>query len=110
MRIQTVEELQVGYYRGAKKLKLVSCDLSKFPHEILNLTDSLEILGLSSNPLSQLPDDFHRLHSLKIAFFSDCNFATFPRQLAECCSLEMVVFRGNAMTTIVKLKGMQIIL
>ncbi len=100
MRVQKVEELRVGDYKGAKKLKLVSCGLSRFPSEILDLADSLEILDLSGNPLSQLPDDFHRLHNLKIAFFSDCRFDLFPVQLAKCDSLEMVAFRGNGMTTI----------
>lgn len=100
MRAQTVEELRAGEYQGTKKLKLVSCDLYEFPREILDLADSLELLDLSSNPLSQLPEDFHRLQNLKIAFFSDCNFATFPKQLAQCSSLEMIAFRGNAMTTI----------
>jgi Protein tyrosine and serine/threonine kinase len=100
MRVQTVEELRAGEYEGTKKLKLVSCGLFEFPREILNLADSLEILDLSGNPLSQLPEDFHRLHNLKIAFFSDCRFAVFPTQLAKCCSLEMVAFRGNGMITI----------
>jgi hypothetical protein len=100
MRAQTVEELKAGKYGGTQKLKLVACDLLEFPREILDLADSLEMLDLSSNPFSQLPEDFHRLRNLKIAFFSDCNFATFPKQLAQCTSLEMVAFRGNAMTTI----------
>lgn len=100
MRVQTVEELRAGEYKGTKKLKLVSCGLSEFPREIFDLANSLEILDLSSNPLSQLPEDFHHLHNLKIAFFSDCRFAVFPTQLAKCCSLEMVAFRSNGMTTI----------
>jgi hypothetical protein len=100
MRVQSVEDLRTGGYKGAKKLKLVSCGLSEFPSEILDLADTLEILDLSGNPLSRLPDDFHRLNNLKIAFFSDCRFAVFPTQLAKCSSLEMVAFRGNAMITI----------
>jgi Leucine-rich repeat (LRR) protein len=100
MQVQTVEELRAGEYKGTKKLKLVSCGLSEFPREILDLADSLEILDLSGNPLSQLPDDFYRLHNLKIVFFSDCRFAVFSTQLAKCCSLEMVAFRGYGMTTI----------
>lgn len=100
MRVQSVEDLRAGGYKGAKKLKLVSCGLSEFPREILDLADSLEMLDLSGNPLSQLPEDFHRLHNLKIAFFSDCRFVVFPTQLAKCGSLEMVAFRGNGMTTI----------
>ncbi len=100
MRIQTVKELRAGEYHGIKRLRLISCGLAEFPKEILDLSDSLEVLDLSGNPLSELPEDLHRLHSLKIAFFSDCKFTVFPKQLAQCPSLEMVAFRGNGMTTI----------
>jgi hypothetical protein len=100
MRIQTVEELRAGEYHGTKRLRLLSCDLSQLPREILDLADSLEVLDLSSNPLSELPDDFFCLCNLKILFLSDCKFVVFPKQLAQCSSLEMVAFRGNGMTTI----------
>jgi hypothetical protein len=86
-------------YQGSKKLKL-SCGLTEFPKEILEHGESLEILDLSGNPLSELPDDFGRLQNLKIAFFSDCNFTVFPKQLAQCPSLEMIAFKNNRMTTI----------
>jgi hypothetical protein len=82
-----------------KRLKLSNC-VNEFPREILDLYDTLEILDLSNNPLSILPKDINRLHKLKIAFFSDCNFATFPVQLAQCRSLEMIAFKNNGMTTI----------
>ncbi|XMA18745.1 hypothetical protein WAI453_011536 [Rhynchosporium graminicola] len=96
---QTLDGLKAGQYRGAKRLKL-SCDLSAFPREILTLFDTLEILDLSNNPLSSLPKDILRLHKLKIAFFSDCKFTVFPKELAQCRSLEMIAFKGNHMTTI----------
>ncbi|CAM6103685.1 unnamed protein product [Calypogeia fissa] len=100
MKVQTLKELRAGEYVGTQKLKLTSCGLTEFPREILDLADSLEVLDLSGNPLSTLPDDISRLHNLKIAFFSDCKFAHFPTQLAQCRSLEMVAFRGNGMTAI----------
>lgn len=96
---QTLEALLSGQYKGIKKLKL-SANLAAFPLDVLSLFDSLEILDLSNNPLSSLPNDFSRLHKLKIAFFSDCNFTTFPPQLAQCRSLEMIAFKNNHMTSI----------
>jgi len=96
---QTLEGLRSGQYKGAKRLKL-SCNLTEFPREILDLFETLEILDLSGNPLSSLPRDISRLHKLKIAFFSDCNFTTFPVQLAQCRSLEMIAFKNNQMATI----------
>jgi hypothetical protein len=89
-----------GSHKGAKKIK-VSSGISTFPRGILDAFDTLEILDLSGNPsLSELPKDIARLHKLKIAFFSDCGFKTFPKELGLCRSLEMVAFRGNHMTEI----------
>lgn len=96
---QTLEGLKFGLYKGTKKLK-ISHGISSFPREILDLFDTLEFLDLSGNPLSSLPKDISRLHKLKIAFFSDCNFATFPAELSKCRNLEMVAFKGNGMSTI----------
>jgi hypothetical protein len=96
---QTLEGLRSGKYKGAERVKL-SCNLTEFPREILDLFDTLEILDLSNNPLSSLPKDISRLHKLKVAFFSDCNFTTFPVELAQCRSLEMIAFKNNHMTTI----------
>ncbi|KAJ8066324.1 hypothetical protein OCU04_005400 [Sclerotinia nivalis] len=97
--MQSLEDLKAGKCKGMKRLKL-SCGLTEFPREILDLYDTLEILDLSNNPLSRLPKDIHRLHKLKVAFFSDCNFITFPKELAQCRSLEMIAFKNNGMTTV----------
>lgn len=98
--MQSLEGLRSGEYRGTMRLKIPS-GIATFPREIFKLSRSLEILDLSGNSLlSELPSDFGRLHNLKIAFFSDCGFTAFPKQLAECRSLEMVAFKGNGMKTI----------
>ncbi|KAF6818656.1 serine threonine-protein kinase [Colletotrichum musicola] len=88
-------------YRGhdRRKLKLIE-PVHSFPLEILHFADTLEHLDLSGTGLSSIPDDFGQLRKLKIAFFSECNFAVFPAQLAKCPELEMVAFRSNGMTSI----------
>ena len=68
--MQTLQQLLSGELKGTKTLKL-SCSLTIFPKEIFDLVDTLEILDLSCNHLSQLPDNFSDLKKLKIAFFSD---------------------------------------
>ncbi|KAK0615203.1 hypothetical protein B0T17DRAFT_620003 [Bombardia bombarda] len=100
-----MQELQVlldGGYKaaGLTKFKL-TCPLASFPAEILELGDELEQLDLSGTGLSSLPSNLgSALPNLKIAFFSDCNFAIFPKQLAQCPNLEMVAFRNNGMVEI----------
>ncbi|GJC85290.1 ras guanine nucleotide exchange factor L [Colletotrichum liriopes] len=99
--MQDLATLRSGGYRGRglQKLKL-SEPLNGFPREILDLADTLEYLDLSGTGLSTLPEDFSQLQKLNIAFFSDCHFTVFPKQLAACPELEMVAFRSNAMTAI----------
>lgn len=97
-----LQTLQEGGYKnnGLTRLKL-SCPLDSFPIEILELGQTLEQLDLSSTGLSSLPSNFGAsLPRLKVAFFSQCAFTTFPRELASCSQLEMVAFRGNGMTLI----------
>jgi hypothetical protein len=94
MPIQTLEQLRSGALAGVKKLKLAA-GLTTFPAEILDLADTLQVLDLSGNRLTHLPDDFGRLQHLKIAFFSDNDFTEFPVVMADCPQLEMIGFKAN---------------
>jgi len=96
--IQTLQELEAGGYKNATKIKLAA-GLESFPPQILEC-ENLEILDLSGNNLTELPEEFCRLSALKIAFFSDNQFKTFPPVLSKCSKLEMVAFKNNGMTTI----------
>jgi hypothetical protein len=97
--MQTLEQLLSGKLKGSKTLKL-SCDLYTFPKEIFDLADTLEILDLSGNHLSQLPENFGDLKKLKIAFFSDNYFTVFPEVLSMCPNLTMIGFKSNKISYI----------
>lgn len=86
--------LQSGQLVGRKRLNL-SCGLTELPSDILELADSLEILDLSNNCLSTLPDDLRHLKKLRIVFFNNNEFEEFPEVLAACPSLSMVSFKNN---------------
>ena len=66
--MNTLEELQAGSLQGCTRLQLVA-ELTEFPKEIYTLADTLEILDLSNNQLSDLPDDFYKLKNLKRLFY-----------------------------------------
>ncbi|MFM0731747.1 leucine-rich repeat-containing protein kinase family protein [Paraburkholderia sediminicola] len=90
----TLEQLRAGQLAGTRRLKL-ACGLSEFPREIFDLADTLEILDLSSNALSALPDDFPRLSKLRVIFASDNPFTELPDVLGQCAQLSMVGFKAN---------------
>lgn len=92
--IHTLEQLRTGKLLGIERLKL-ACNLTEFPSEIFNLADTLEILDLSGNALSSLPDDLPRLTKLRIIFCSDNQFTELPEILGRCPQLSMVAFKAN---------------
>jgi len=92
--MHSLEQLRSGALSGITRLDL-SCGLSEFPEEIFALADSLEVLNLSGNQLSSLPNDLARLHKLRILFCSDNQFTSVPEVVGSCMQLEMVGFKAN---------------
>ncbi len=90
----TLAQLQNGELQGIKRLQ-ISEGLKSFPVEIFKLADTLEILDLSGNCLSELPDDLPRLKLLKVIFCSNNQFKHLPTVLGKCPNLTMVGFKSN---------------
>lgn len=93
--MHSLEQLRRGELTGISRLDL-SAGLVEFPREIFDLADSLEVLNLSGNRLSSLPDDLPRLHRLRILFCSENAFTQVPAVLGQCPQLEMAGFKSNA--------------
>lgn len=92
--MHTLEQLRSGALAGTRRLDL-SCDLAAVPAEVFALADTLEVLNLSGNQLSSLPDDLPRLHRLKVIFCSDNAFTQLPEVLGACHALQVVGFKAN---------------
>lgn len=97
--LSQLERLRAGQLAGVQRLDL-SCGLAEFPREIFSLADTLEILNLSGNALSRLPDDLPRLHKLRIIFCSDNAFTELPKVLGQCVNLTMVGFKANQISSV----------
>lgn len=91
--MNTLQQLRNGELAGIRRLQLAR-GLTEFPPEIFSLADSLEILDLSGNALTTLPDELPRLHKLRVIFCSNNPFAELPAVLGQCPQLEMVGFKS----------------
>lgn len=95
----TLSLLKTGKLQGSTRLKL-QCGLTEFPAEIFSLADTLEILDLSGNALSSLPDDLDKLHRLRILFCSSNQFTHLPEVLGKYQNLSMIGFKANRISHI----------
>lgn len=76
----------------------LAAGLTEFPSELYAFADSVEILDLSGNQLSDLPSDFYRFKQLKRLFLTNNKFRHIPAVLSFCPDLVMVSFKGNQLT------------
>ncbi|NOJ15529.1 leucine-rich repeat-containing protein kinase family protein [Vibrio splendidus] len=97
--MHTLEQLKSGQLNGITRLQL-SEGLTEFPLEILELADSLEVLDLSGNQLSDLPEELSQLTNLRIIFASNNLFTHLPDVLGTLPKLEMVGFKTNQINTV----------
>ncbi|MFM5081782.1 leucine-rich repeat-containing protein kinase family protein [Aeromonas veronii] len=97
--MHTLEQLRAGELCGARHLKL-SENLTAFPTEILSLKETLEVLDLTGNQLSTLPDELAGFGKLRIIFCSENRFTELPEVLGRCPALTMVGFKANRIATV----------
>lgn len=91
--MHTLQQLNNNELHGIKQLTL-SENLITFPEKIFDLADSLEILDLSNNQLTSIPN-LEKLTNLKIAFFSYNLFTQVPTAFKRCENLYMLGLKGN---------------
>jgi hypothetical protein len=92
--VQTVSQLKSGTLNNCTRIGL-SEQLTELPEELLNCAEHIEILDISNNQLSELPDWLPQLSKLKIIFASNNLFSQLPDVLGRCPSLEMIGFKAN---------------
>lgn len=91
--MQTLEQLRAGALTGTRHLKLGG-GLKTFPEEIFTLADTLEVLDLSGNALTELPERLPELRRLRVLFCSGNPFQVLPAVVGACEELTMVGFKS----------------
>jgi hypothetical protein len=99
MPTATLAELRTGALDGARELSLRE-GLTAFPPEVFGLADTLEVLDLTGNALTTLPDDMGRFSRLRVLFCSGNRFERLPPSLGDCASLSQMGFRGCGMSEV----------
>ncbi len=97
--MHTLAQLKSGSLKNLTAIKL-SEGLTVFPEEIFEHAETLEVLDLSGNKLSTLPDTFSRLKKLKILFLSMNQFTVFPAVLKTLAHIDIIGFKANNIKTI----------
>lgn len=92
--MKILKELKSGNLKNSTYIK-IAAGLDSFPKELYELEDTLEVLDLTDNNLSTLPDDFYRFKKLKRLFLSNNQFNHVPKILAKLPVLSMVGIRNN---------------
>ncbi len=92
--MNTLIELKLGNLKDSKYIKIVA-GLETFPQELYSLVNTLEVLDLTDNNLTTLPDDFDRFKKLKRLFLSNNQFNQVPKILAKLPFLSMIGMRNN---------------
>ena len=92
--VDILAQLRAGRLAGATQLDLRGCGLRELPPEVLALADTLEMLDLSGNDLTALPEGFSCLQQLRVLFCSDNPFTELPSMLGRCAALDIVGFKA----------------
>ncbi|GEP06547.1 leucine-rich repeat-containing protein kinase family protein [Methylobacterium oxalidis] len=89
----SLQALRRGDLAGARELRLTG-GLTSLPAEIFGLADTLEVLDLTGNALTELPAEMGRLSRLRVLFCSGNRFERLPPVLGDCPELSQIGFRA----------------
>lgn len=97
---QTLARLRAGELQGSTQLDLRNCGLEQLPSEVMSLADTLEVLDLSGNALSTLPETLSRLTKLHRLFVSGNRLAILPAVVGRLPRLDTLGLKANQITEV----------
>ena len=92
----TSAQPHIEYDEGARKLTVRGA--TEFPQAAYELAEEIEVLDMSHNQLTHLPDDLARFSRMRVGFFSGNPLGEVPRVLADCEQLALVGLKSCGIT------------
>ena len=89
----TLAALRRGDLAGARELDLSRCGLTELPEELFGLADTLEVLDIGANHLTDLPPRTTELRALRVLFASNNAFPVLPPVLGGLPALSQLGLR-----------------
>ncbi|BEU01257.1 serine/threonine protein kinase [Agarivorans sp. OAG1] len=93
--MHTLEQLRSGQLRQHTRINIKD-NLEQLPEEFAEYCPQVEVLDLSDNQLSALPESLSQLQNLRIVFASNNQFEVLPEVLGRCAKLDMIGFKSNS--------------
>ncbi len=88
------EKLAVGE-RNLRAIDLSNDNLDHFPLDLFEIKDTVEFINFGNNNLHELPSNICEFSKLRILFFAQNQFRSFPTQLSSLPNLYMLSFKSN---------------
>jgi hypothetical protein len=96
----TLARLMAGQLQGSTHLDLRGCGLTELPTQVLALADTLQVLDLSGNALTTLPEGLARCTRLHTLFASNNRFTVLPKVLGRLPQLDTLGFKANQISEV----------
>lgn len=92
----TSAQPHIEYDESARKLTVRGA--TEFPRAAYELAPEIEVLDMSHNQLTHLPDDLARFSRMRVGFFSGNPLGEVPRVLADCEQMALVGLKSCGIT------------
>ena len=98
--LRTLARLRAGALQGAAQLDLRGAGLTELPAEVLALADTLEVLDVSGNALTGLPEGLACCQRLHTVFASGNRLQSVPAVLGRLPRLDTLGLKANQITVV----------
>ncbi len=95
---QLIQKIENG--ESITRVDLSNSNLVEFPEVLYRIKDEVEFINFGGNSLSSLPERIIEFKKLRILFFANNKFISYPSVLKDLPNLYMISFKSNLLSFI----------